>query len=181
MVDFADLDFPDGGDNDAGIASYIYLAKVKDVLNWPTLPPTPTTLAQKVTLTGNFEMKEGKRFYKLYCTRDKGDLNSDMVGEMDSKSAENKLKIFIPRTTPENIGFLEECKNTNVVAISVERDGSMRVIGSELLPAKLFTGKAGSGSKAGDAKGIDVEISSVGRIAPFYTGTIPLTPAPPTP
>lgn len=181
MVDFADLDFPDGGDNDAGIGSYIYLAKAKDVLTWPTLPPTPTTLAQKVTLTGNFEMKEGKKFVKLYCTRDKGDLNSDMVGEMDSKSAENKVKLFIPRTTPENVGFLEECKNTNVVAIVVERDDSMRVVGSELLPAKLVVGKTTTGLKAGDPKGVDIELNSVGRIAPFYTGTIPLTPAPPTP
>lgn len=174
---YGDLDWADGSNNDGGLANYVYYAPLSHVNTFPTVPASPTTNADVVTIADDFVMETGKKFLKVYCTRDMGELTSKMVGETDSKSYENKVDLFIPGNEAEIAAFLEKIKNTNAVWLVPDREGKVRVLGSENLPAKIEVGETTSGKKAGDARGTKMTISSVGRIAPFYTGDIPLTPA----
>ena len=176
-----DLIWPNGQDNDGGVGSEHYYALIDDVRTWPVIAPTPTNFTGKVTLTGSFVMKPGKKFQKIYCTLEKGMIASTQVGERDGKSYETIATLHFPGNTPEMIGFLEHLKNSNIVLVVRELMGTQRVLGSQYLPANIETSAVTTGTAVADLKGATFTVRSIGRIAPIFTGSVPLEPAPPDP
>lgn len=164
-------------DNDGGLKIFAFYALLEDILTFPVVPPTPTDLSDSVTITDDFVMKTGKKFWKIESTLETSGLDGSMVGERDGRSAENMLDLQHPGSNKSFIGWLEENKNRNLVLIVEEIGGSFRVIGSPGLPASIEKATFPSGKKVADAKKIEVTIKSIGRIAPYYEGTIPITPA----
>lgn len=172
---FDNLDWADGSNNDGGIGQYIYYSPLSNITTFPAVPATPTTNADVVTVSDPFVMVATKTFKKIYCTRDQGEVVSKMIGETDSKSYENTAEFFIPGNQAEVLAFLEMIKNTNGVFIVPDREDQMRIIGSKNLPAKIEVGETTTGKKAGDMRGTKITVKSVGRIAPIYDNTVPLT------
>ena len=174
----SDILWTDGQDNDAGLASELYYAPLADVATFPAVIAVPTNFDEKVTVSSDFVMQSGKQFFQIYGTLEKGSVISTLVGERDGKSFENMAKFVHPGNKPYLLGFLEYLKNTNLVFIVKELDGQMRIIGSEDLPAKIDAAESTTGEAVADLKHIEITVKSIGRIAPVYTGTVPLTPAP---
>ena len=166
------------GNNDAGIAVYVHFADHDDIETFPSVSATPLTPQDLVTVTGNFVMKPGKRFIKLYCTLETGSLASTMAGERDGRSAETLTTLYHPTNRKEIIAMLEWYKNRNIVAIVQELDGQARLIGSEYIPAEIQNVEITTGTAITDRKGATITLRSIGRVAPVYEGTIPTSVTP---
>lgn len=177
-MELDDLIWPNGRDNDGGIASEHYYALIDDVATWPTVPANPLNFADKATLLGNFVMKPGKTFKRIYCTLEKGELSSTQVGERDGKSYETMGTLHFPGNSAELLGFLEHLKNSNILLVVRELMGTFRVLGGQYLPANIESSEVKTGMAVADLKGATFTIRSIGRIAPIYNGTIPLTATP---
>jgi hypothetical protein len=166
-----------GINNDAGLQVIAYYALYHDIETFPAVPAAPADFAEKVTITSDFVMKSTKRFWQIQSTLEMTGLDTNMQGERDGRSSENIFTLQHPGTPKEMVAWIEEYKNADLVFIIKHIDGVMRVIGSEGLPASLETFTIPSGMAVADSRHVNATIRSIGRIAPFYEGAIPLTPA----
>lgn len=167
----------DGGNNDGGLGINFFYARLSEISTFPKIPDAPANLAEKVTITDDFAFNTGGRFYKLQGTVEKNSLESSSQGESGSLSAENALVITHKKISATMLGWLEECKNDDLVLLATDLAGQIRVVGSEHLPAMIMEFKVSGGAAVADARNVTLTVKSVGRIAPFYTGTISETPA----
>jgi len=174
---FQDMLRTDGRNNDGGLLVFTYWALYTDILTFPKVPAAPAVLADAVTIASPFVMKTGKRFWQFQSTLLTSSLDSEGVGERDGRSAENKITLKRTGNEAEIIGWLEQVKNSDLILIATQISGSRRVIGSEGLPASLEKFSIKSGAAVKDEISVTAEFMSVGRIAPFYTAAVPLTPA----
>lgn len=176
-MDLQELLNVDGGDNFAGISINIYVARASTVLTWPTVVASPTTYAERVTITDDILFKTGGQFFKIQCIVEKNGLQSLAQGETGSKSSENVLEFMRKGISKESLGLFEEFKNDDLVAVVPDLEGNVRMLGSEHLPATLSEFEANTGKAVGDHKHSMYKIRSVGAAAPFYEGAISETPA----
>jgi hypothetical protein len=174
MFNFADLTWADGEENMGGVKVTAYYALAADIETFPVLPTSPATAADEVTLDGNFVMKAGKYFHKIYCTMQTGEVVDENQGEADGQSFVHKATLFYPGTKVEALAFAKNANNSNMIFVIEEVTGQMRVVGSEAIPAKVkpsFT----TGKAYADRKGMTLEVTSYGYTpAPVYTGYIDL-------
>ena len=158
----------DGQDNDAGLAEEHYYALKRDIATFPTVAANPTTISARGKLTGNFTMKAGKFFKKIYCTLEQGEIVSTQVGPRDGRSYENKATLYVPGYRSVNVGFLEAMKNSKIVLIIRQLDGTMVVFGSAYIGGEIESSELKTGKAITDGKGTTFTVRSIGRIAPIY-------------
>jgi hypothetical protein len=169
-----------GVDNDAGLKTRMFYARMRDIETFPTVPATMTTLADKVTLEGDFVMKEGKRFGFIEGSLEKNNLNNSGAGQNGNSSAANMLTFYSYGTDPAILGWIETYKNDDLLLISEDLQGNKRVYGSDGLPCQIMPDwQEVGGASVADEKFIQINFRSVGRIAKFFEGDIPLTVAVP--
>ncbi len=177
-MEIQDIERKVGQDNDAGLKTKLFYARARDVEDWPTVPTTMTTLADKVTLDGNFVMKVGKRFGFIEGHIEKNNFTNSGAGQVGNSSAANQLTFYMYGTDPDVLGWIETYKNDDLVLIAEDLQGNYRVYGADGLPAQIMPDwQEVGGASVADEKFIQVNFRYVGRIAKFYSGTIPLTPA----
>lgn len=174
-ANFADMLWADGLENMGGLKTIGYYALWADIEEWPALKANPATAAEEVTLQGNFRMKTGKYWHKLYSTMETSELKDENQGEPDGQSFVHKATIFYPGTKPEALGFAKLANNSSMVFIFEEiSGGNRRVIGSQGIPAKVkpsFT----VGKATADRKGMTMEIQCYGYApALLYDGVLEL-------
>lgn len=173
-----DIEKVPGENNDGGLGVYMYYALLQDILTFPKVAPAPTDYAASVTVSADFVMKTGKKFYKFQNTLEKSSLQTTSAGERDGRSAENMYNFQHPGNKPQAVAWLEQNKNSDLVCIVEDvATGFKRILGSEFLPASFESFEVTSGDAVSSEKVVRGSIKSVGRVAPFYTGTIPLTAA----
>lgn len=170
------LDFNIGGVNPSGIASTIYAVNKRDIASWPTLSDDitndETTAAEAVKYAGNFTLKTGKKFIKIYSTQGNGKATFEQLGELDSKMFKNKLFISYPDLTPEGLAFCKEACNGDTVYI-VKSAGRWHVIGNPDYRTESTSTTGDTGDKAGSAKGIKLEAECPDTTPlPIYEGTV---------
>jgi hypothetical protein len=174
-TNFEDMLWADGQENMGGLKTIGYYALAADIDEWPTLKSNPTSAAEEVTLQGNFRMKDGKHWRKLYSTMETSKIDDENQGERDGQSFNTTAEIFYPGTKAEALGFAKLANNSNMVFILDELSGgNRRVLGTQGLPAKVkpsFT----TGTATADRKGMTMEIQCYGYTpAPLYEGVIEL-------
>lgn len=161
-----DVLFNQGKDNPGGMAEIHYYCLKSDIKVFPQIATTAN--ANRGRLVGEFEMHPNKYFRKLYCTLEKGSVTYTQVGGRDSKSFENKAKLFIPDMNPNVNHFLENLKNSRIVLVCRLLDGQLVVLGNHLVGAESDTVEGGSGEAVADSRGATYTIRSIPWIAPFY-------------
>lgn len=177
-MEIQDIERKVGVDNDAGLKTRLFYARMRDILTWPTEPVTITTLADKVTLTGNFVMKPTKRFGYIEGSLEKNNGTHSGAGQVGNSSAANMLTFYHYGTDPDILGWIETYKNDDLVLISEDLQGNLRVYGALGIPCQIMPDwQEVTGAGVADEKFIQINFRSVARIAKFYEGTIPLTPA----
>ena len=172
---FADMLWQDGEKNMGGVKTIGYYALAADIDEWPTLPAEPATAAQEVTYDGNFRMKSGKSWHKIYSTMETAFIHDEPQGEPDGQSFVNRGKIFYPGTKVEALAFAKNANNSNMVFILDEASGgNRRVIGNQGFPAKV-TPDINTGEATADRKGMNLDIWSYSDSpALLYEGVIEL-------
>lgn len=173
----ADVLKPTGGDNDPGLKLTIYFARLADILTMPTVAASPTTYAERVTITGDVVFKSTKCFKKIELTVRKSSLDGDGAGERQSKSHVNMAEFYLAHVTASVLGMIEEHKNDDLIFVVPQLDGVNRLLGSEALPATIEGWEVRGGKDVSDPKYVMFRVEAVGRIAPFYEGDITVTPA----
>ena len=176
-MDLEDVVWPNGQNNDGGLATVLYVARASDFTTIRWIPDAPASLEEKVTITTDHVFASGKCFKKISCTLEKGQLVSTLGGERNSHSYENMATIAQPGNKKLMLGLLEEFKNDDLIVLVKELDGQVRQLGWEDVPAHLDTGETTTGTAVTDFKGSTLTFKSIGRIAPVYEGEILLTPA----
>lgn len=172
---FSDMTWADGEENMGGLKTIGYYALADDVDEWPTLPTSPASAAEEVTLEGNFRMKSGKYWHKIYSTMETGKIDDEVQGEFDGQSFVNRAEIFYPGTKAAALAFAKQANNSNMVFILDEASGgNRRVIGTEAMPAKVKPNFS-TGQATADRKGMTLEIMGYNYTpAPLYDGVIEL-------
>jgi hypothetical protein len=177
-MEIQDIERKVGLDNDAGLKTKLFYARARDVEDWPTIPVAMTALADKVTLEGDFVMKSTKRFGFIEGHIEKNKFNNAGAGQVGNSSAANILTFYMYGTDPDVLGWIETYKNDDLVLIAEDLQGNYRVYGADGLPAQIMPDwQEEGGASVADEKFITVNFRYVGRIAKFYSGAIPLTPA----
>lgn len=177
-MEIQDIERKVGLDNDAGLKTKLFYGRARDVEDWPTLPVTMAVLADKVTLEGDFVMKSTKRFGFIEGHIEKNSFTVSGAGQVGNSSAANVLTFYMYGTDADVLGWIETYKNDDLVLIAEDLQGNYRVFGADGLPAQIMPDWSETGgASVADEKFIQVNFRYVGRIAKFYSGAIPLTPA----
>jgi hypothetical protein len=161
-----------GLNNDAGLASEIYIGEAGKVLNWPARIADPTSFAHLATLEGDIKFVTGERFYSAYTTPETGKMLSKMAGERDGRSGETLFDFFVPGIAAEQIGFVEYYKNKSIVAVAKDLEGAARMLGDQLIPCEIVSFEMDTMDVISGRKGTKFQARMIGRIAPFYAGYI---------
>lgn len=181
-MEIQDIERKVGVDNDAGLKTRLFYARMRDIETWPTVPATMTTLSDKVKLIGDFVMKVGKRFGFIEGSLEKNALSITGAGQLGNSSAANMLTFYHYGTDPDILGWIETYKNDDLVLIAEDLQGNLRVYGAPGIPCQIMPDwQEQGGANVADEKFIQINFRSVARIAKFYEGAIPLTPAVVTP
>lgn len=176
MANLQNLTRPQQSNNTPGLKIIHRYALYNQITSLPA-PTVLTNFDDVVTVTGNIVFETGKQFFKIEGVLDKNSLDGQGSEQLDAAGVDNMVKIFI-ENTPENLGFCQTLKNSNLVFLIEDQQGNQRLLGQDGLPARIMGYAIKGGSAQPDEKHIEVTIKSVGAIAPFYTGTIQDTPAP---
>ena len=165
----AHVEWDEGQDNMGSIQTTVFYAALSDFESLKPINPNPTNFSEAVQISAKHVFKAGKGFKRLYSTEEKGMLEDESVGETDSKSFRNKLKIFHPGTKIQALGFARWANNTGLILLAKEADGQIRQIGSEGFPARIETNNITTGETAEGPKGMTMEASCPSPTpAPIY-------------
>lgn len=168
-----DINFQLGSVNPSGIGDVAYLIPKRDIKQWPTIDDNFIDILQGhyAEYDGDFILRDGKTWTRLYSTQGKGKITWDYSGETDCKVVVNKATLSYPKITNESRTFAKYSSNGDFVFI-FRHDGKFYVIGSRDYRATL-TPNGDSGDAAGSAKGIMVEIECPDTTPlPTYKGKI---------
>lgn len=177
-MDYKDLDFKIGSVNPSGIGETIYAIRKRFIESWPKVIDDPdsaeaTDSDALVTLTGDFVLKQGKTFIRIYSTQGKGSIASEALGETDCKMFKNKLNASFPDLSPAAVGFQKLTVNDDYVFIA-KAAGRYHVIGSPDYRS-VTSINASSGDAAGSAKGLTIAVECPDVTpTPIYSGKIAL-------
>lgn len=176
-MEFADIakELVDGK-NLGGLAQRFYYGLWTDVESFPTEPSAPITLPSAATLTGDIEMKTGKRMFEFYTTEETAKLDINTIGEEGGKGFELVLSVHAPGLSNKLIGFMNATKNEDLVLIVEDNEGQKYLLGNELRSAKLVGADgAGTGTSKEGKRGFPLSFSFRTGNLYTYAGSIPLT------
>lgn len=169
-----DINFQIGSVNPSGISDEVYFTPKQYIDEWPTIEndfEAAATPAAYANLNGNFRLKSGKVWNRLYTTQGKGKIEWEYIGETDCKMVTNKATLSYPKLTDEARSFAKYASNGDFVFV-VKHDGKFFVIGSPDYRATL-TPNGDSGDAPGSAKGITINIECPDVTPlPVYTGEL---------
>ena len=173
----ANVPFGIGQVNGSGIGKYVYFVAADDIVSWPTITDNLADAESEsayIGYTGNFTLKTGAKWIRIYNTQGEGEVTSEATGEADSKLFTNKLTYRFPKLTGPAAVLANAVVNGDGVFIAWH-DGAYRVIGDEHYRCDVNP-NATTGNTAGSSKGITFEASCPNhKMMPIYSGTLELS------
>ena len=177
-IALANVPFTIGQANGSGIGKYVYFVAASDIEAWPTITDNiqdAASAAAYIGYTGNFTLKEGALFIRIYNTQGEGVLSAEATGERDSKMYLNKLSFRFPKLTQEAAVLSDAVVNGDGVFIAWH-DGAYRVVGHSHYRCDV-TPNVTSGDAAGSSKGVTFEAECPDyKALPIYAGKIQFAP-----
>lgn len=166
---------PTGAQKTPGVIEALYCLK-SDLTTISTPIASPTTQAEKVTISVAHVAAVNEGFRKIYISTKKAEAIFKGVGDEDGQSVDGELDAFIPGITPEWAAFLYDQPEL-IVLIPDGPCGTSRYYqlgtkcdGARVKEWEAKTGKFGST----EVKGIQVKIGAVQSSILFYTAAVPL-------
>lgn len=177
-IALSNVPFTIGQANGSGIGKYVYFVAASDIEAWPTITDNiqdAASAAAYIGYTGNFTLKEGALFIRIYNTQGEGVLSAEATGERDSKMYLNKLSFRFPKLTQEAAVLSDAVVNGDGVFIAWH-DGAYRVVGHSHYRCDV-TPNVTSGDAAGSSKGVTFEAECPDyKALPIYAGKIQFAP-----
>lgn len=170
---YDNVDFCPGEVSLPGVRDHFYFVRKKDIVAWPKLPlNTAEKLEDVAVYTGNFKLAADAHFVRVDLVPSESEPKSEQAGSYGSFHYTNSITLVLPGTGKNVTGLITEINNDNVVVLVPQRDGQVRVFGSEAFDVTVKPSQAwGKGSN--DANTTTIEVSCEDRAAtPFYPGEI---------
>ncbi len=172
-MDLQSFSVADSGlnNNNAG-GTYPYFFVVKhseaggfDVASNPTDPDDiPVIDFGGVTGLTNME--------KFEITEETGVVRDELIGEKDGKSFAHFYECKVPGNSLKNLGFASSVKNARLIIIAPEEDGTLRVVGNTINPARFEDGPGTSGGTREEKNGRDYTFKAFGNtVVPVLINT----------
>lgn len=153
----------------------VYYALVEDVLTFPNLPniDVAADFAGLVTISTDITFAAGKGFQKLEVIQETGKVESVIEGEMDGKVFRNNCPLVFKGVESDKLGFSRFVKNKHLIFLIREHNGTYRLIGNTVTPARVEDGTADTGDARNAARRSSVNVYDYqDHPAPIYTGTV---------
>lgn len=170
---YDNVDFCPGETSLPGVRDHFYFVRKKDIVSWPKLPLNSAEKLEEVAVyTGNFKLAADIKFNRVDLVPSESEPKSEQAGSYGSYHFTNSITLVLPGTAQKVTGLITELNNDNVVILVPQRDGQVRVFGSEAFNVEIKPSQAwGKGSS--DSNTTTIEVSCEDRAAtPFYPGDI---------
>lgn len=170
---YDNVDFCPGEVSLPGVRNHAYFIRKSDIVSWPKLPRNgANTLEEVAVYTGNFGLAADTKWNKIDLVPNESEPKSEQAGSYGSYHFTNSISLVLPGTAEKVTGLITELNNDDVVILVPQRDGKVRVFGSEAFTVEVKPSQAwGKGS--GDANTTTIEVTVEDMAAtPFYPGEI---------
>lgn len=172
----SNVPFGIGQVNGSGIGKYVYFIAADDIAAWPTITDNLADAESEsayIGYTGNFTLKSGAKWIRIYNTQGEGVVTSKPTGEADSKLFTNELSYRFPKLTGPALVLANAVVNGDGVFVSWH-DGAYRIVGDKHYRCNVDP-DATTGNSAGSSKGITFVASCPShKMMPIYSGDIVL-------
>lgn len=172
-IKYKDLDWNEGDVILPGIYPEVYAIAKRDIVTWPTRPPTVTTLmGELATYVGSFVLAASAAFQKVGVIVDKSPVTSASQGSKPSKTFLNTGTFVHQSVDEQATGFAQQANNDDLVYLFRTKDGKYRVLGNEMFQTDTSIAQNLGGAVTDEVGStITVTVSDISP-APFYTGEI---------
>lgn len=170
---YDNVDFCPGEASLPGVRNHAYFIRKSDIVSWPKLPRNGAkTLEEVAVYTGNFGLAADVKWNRIDLVPNESEPKSEQAGSYGSYHFTNSISLVLPGTAEKVTGLITELNNDDVVILVPQRDGKVRVFGSEAFTVEIKPSQAwGKGS--GDANTTTIEVTCEDMAAtPFYPGEI---------
>lgn len=172
MID--DLILDCGAEIIPGTTAKIYAVCGCDVDTYPELKTT-TSVGDSITLDGNIILKTGKKWATIDLIESTGKITDKEVGEIGSQTIQSTFEFKISKTKAAD-EWVSKTRNGCVIYLVEDREGNIRVFGDPKSTARRTNAEGVNGPAQENAKDYSFTIMTTnGRVAPYYEGTIDLT------
>jgi hypothetical protein len=170
-MDIQSLTVQDSGMNNGnagGTYPFIFVVKHADVNGLTTTAnpsnPDDIPVINYAGLSGLTGLK------KIEITEQTGKVTDELIGDTDGKSFSSTLEFHVPGSSAKNLGFAAASKNARLVFIVPEENGTLRVVGNLVNPARFESFSADTGASREDRKGGTYTFKTFGNTpAPILT------------
>ena len=159
-----------------GLQEIGYLCSVADLQTIQALPVSPTIPADKYVIATPHVCKTGKKFSKIYVSKEKGALAYKALGNLDGGGFEITASVFVPGDSKELTYIANESRFDRFIALLPDKEGIINQVGNENNPAVIIMDYA-TEVVTGDGKGYMGRIVAYQPYKILYDASVPLTPA----
>jgi hypothetical protein len=173
------IEYCPNAENQPGLSEVeLYYTRLSAV-NALTLPllTAASTLEERMKISAVISFNVGGRFAKIQAMVDENELESKLVGKKGNKKWQTMADLFIPGTSPKQLGFMDGYKNEPMVFVVKNRDGDTLIIGTKNNPAYIEDASYKSGKAGEDNVGTTLKISANSKVY-FYSAAIQIEPTP---
>lgn len=175
-LSLTNVPFGIGQVNGSGIGKYVYFVAADDIVSWPTITDNLADAESEsayIGYTGNFTLKTGAKWIRVYNTQGEGEVKAEATGEPDSKLFLNTLTYRFPKLTGPALVLANAVVNGDGVFVAWH-DGAYRIVGDKHYRCDVNP-NATTGNTGGSSKGITFEAKCYGhKMMPIYSGDIVL-------
>lgn len=159
-----------------GLQEIGYLCSVADLQTIQGLPSSPSTPADKYVIATAHVCKTGKKFSKIYVSKEKGSLSYKALGNLDGGGFEITAQIFIPGDSKELTYIANESRFDRFIGLLPDKEGIINQIGTENNPAAIIMDYS-TEVVTGDGKGYAGRIVAYQPYKIIYSAAVPLVAA----
>jgi len=154
-LEMEDLNMAASCANNMSGVKNVYIAFKDDIATFPKLPNVREKFEDFAVLEGAIAMKNTKRFYHIYCSRDLGELKYTLQGPTGARSMKATLEIYHPGFKPKLLGLVSSTMNSELVILARMNNGDVHLLGDKNRGveygdnAELSSGKAVTDNNGG--------------------------------
>jgi hypothetical protein len=164
-----------GPNKRAGVGRFAWYSAISEIETIASLPASPSTQADKVTISDDHIFTGTNGFRKMYVDQDQANLIATGIGTIESKAADITLQVYFPGTKKEFAAFIKDDPEMILLVPSPDCDDNEYIqVGSGCSPARInpdWEFKTGTTS-GNDGKGFMVNIKATASSVVWYAGTL---------
>lgn len=169
-------------DNVGGIVA-MHVAFHSDIATFPAYPvpegdgsdgTTPMTYDQAGKWSGQFVMKEGKKFAHISFSDEGAELTFAEVGDNANMKVQHTLSVRRNKLDSVIAGFMNSLRNRKLVIVTEDANGNKYILGDKRIPCMMGAGdNSTTGKLRNDTNQANMQFTYTAPRLLIYEGDIP--------